>query len=153
MNNTLTFRLATLDDLGDIVQMLLDDTLGASREKFNDELSENYLHAFEKIRTDPNQELMIVEMNGEKVATFQLSFIQYLTHHGTMRAQVEAVRIHANHRGKGLGTIVFEYIISRSKKAGCRLLQLTTDKRRPDAIKFYERLGFASTHEGMKLQL
>ena len=153
MDNTLTFRLATADDLPDIVRMLSDDTLGATREKFERTLSDKYLTTFKKIANDPNQELTIVEMNGEKVATFQLTFIQYLTHQGGLRAQVEAVRTNSNHRGQGIGTKVFEYIINRAKERGCNLLQLTSDKKRPEAIKFYETIGFISTHEGMKLKL
>lgn len=153
MSNELTFRLAIADDLLDIVGMLSDDTLGAMREKIDPMLSDNYLKAFENISRDPNQELTIVEMNGEKVGTFQLSFIQYLTHHGGLRAQVEAVRTNSKFRGQGIGKKVFEYIIERSKLKGCKMVQLTTDKQRSDAIKFYEALGFVPTHEGMKLQL
>jgi GNAT superfamily N-acetyltransferase len=92
-------------------------------------------------------------MDGTIVATFQLSFIQYLTHKGTRRAQVEAVRTHVAHRGKGIGKKVFEYIANRAREKGCGILQLTTDKKRPEAIRFYETLGFTSTHEGMKLVL
>ncbi|HWB28472.1 MAG TPA: GNAT family N-acetyltransferase [Chitinophagaceae bacterium] len=153
MDNELIFRLATKDDIEDIVQMLLDDPLGATRENVVNPLSERYLRAFEKINADPNQELTIVEMNGNKVATFQLTFIQGLTHHGGMRAQIEAVRTHAAYRGEGIGTRVFKYVIERARQKGCVLVQLTSDKRRPRAIKFYEALGFAATHEGMKLKL
>jgi GNAT superfamily N-acetyltransferase len=153
MNNELTFRLAVADDLADIVKMLSDDTLGATREKFEPILSDNYLKAFDNITNDPNQELTIVEMNGETVGTYQLTFIQYLTHQGGLRAQIEAVRTSSNYRGQGIGTRVFEYIIDRARQKGCNMLQLTSDKQRPDAIKFYEAIGFISTHEGMKLKL
>jgi GNAT superfamily N-acetyltransferase len=153
MNNELKFRLATKDDLFDIVRMLSDDTLGATREKFEPILSDNYLKAFENISKDPNQELTIVEMNGEKVGTYQLTFIQYLTHQGGLRAQIEAVRTNSNYRGKGIGTKVFEYIIERAKQKGCNMVQLTSDKQRPEAIKFYETVGFMATHEGMKLKI
>ncbi|NHA03851.1 GNAT family N-acetyltransferase [Mucilaginibacter sp. HC2] len=153
MNNELTFRLATTDDLADIVAMLADDTLGMGREKVGAVFSDRYIHAFENIRKDPNQELTIVEMNGEKVATFQLSFIQYLTYEGGLRAQVEAVRTHGKFRGQGIGTRVFEYAINRAKEKGCHMVQLTSDKKRPDAIRFYESLGFVASHEGMKLKL
>lgn len=149
----LKFRLAQEDDLIDIVRMLSDDTLGSTREKFEPILSDNYLKAFESITNDPNQELTIVEMNGEKVGTYQLTFIQYLTHQGGLRAQIEAVRTNSNYRGQGIGTKVFEYIIDRARQKGCNMLQLTSDKQRPDAIKFYEAMGFVSTHEGMKLKL
>lgn len=153
MSSNLSFRLATKDDLTTIVQMLLDDALGAGREKMGAVLSDSYITAFEKIQQDRHQELTVVEMNGEIVATFQLSFIQYLTYQGGLRAQVEAVRTRAKYRGQGIGTKVFEYIITRAKDKGCHLLQLTTDKQRPDAIRFYEGLGFVATHEGMKLKL
>lgn len=116
-------------------------------------LSVKYLQAFEKIQQDPNQELTIAELNGDKVATFQLTFIQYLTYEGGLRAQVEAVRTHSAYRGQGIGTRVFEYAINRAIEKGCHLIQLTSDKKRPDAIRFYEKLGFRCTHEGMKLKL
>ncbi len=153
METALTFRLATKDDLFDIVQMLLDDTLGASREKMGEVLPESYFKAFEKIASDPNQELTVIEMNGEKVATFQLTFIQYLTYQGGLRGQIEAVRTHSKYRGQGIGKKVFEYAIKRAKDKGCHLIQLTTDKKRPDALRFYETLGFIASHEGMKLKL
>jgi GNAT superfamily N-acetyltransferase len=133
--------------------MLSDDILGAAREKSEPILSDNYLTAFKKIVADINQELTVVEMNGALVATFQLSFIQYLTHQGSLRAQVEAVRTNSKHRGQGIGKKVFEYIINRAKEKGCAFVQLTTDKKRPEAIKFYETIRFTSTHEGMKLAL
>ncbi|KIO77528.1 GNAT family acetyltransferase [Pedobacter lusitanus] len=147
----LTFRLATPEDLPEIISMLADDKLGAAREKKG--LSVKYLQAFEKIQQDPNQELTIAELNGDKVATFQLTFIQYLTYEGGLRAQVEAVRTHSAYRGQGIGTRVFEYAINRAIEKGCHLIQLTSDKKRPDAIRFYEKLGFRCTHEGMKLKL
>jgi GNAT superfamily N-acetyltransferase len=153
MDSELIFRLAKENDLVDIVQMLSDDLLGATREKFENNISDNYIKAFRNIEADANQELTIVELNGEKVATFQLTFIQYLTHQGGLRAQVEAVRTNSNYRGQGIGTKVFNYIIERAKEKGCHLLQLTSDKRRPEAIKFYEAMGFIATHEGMKLKL
>ncbi len=151
MTHPLTFRLATEADLSDIIHMLLDDPLGATRESPGDALPESYYRAFRQIAADSNQELTVVEQNGEIVATFQLTFIPYLTHQGGMRAQVEAVRVHSAHRGKGIGTQVFEYIRNRAQEKGCHLVQLTTDKRRPDAIRFYESLGYIATHEGMKL--
>lgn len=153
MIKTLTFRLATQDDLPAIIAMLADDTLGIGRENVGDVLSDKYIQALKKIRNDPNQELTIAEINGEKVATFQLTFIQYLTYEGGLRAQIEAVRTNSKYRGQGIGTKVFEYAINRAKEKGCHLVQLTSDKKRPDAIRFYESLGFMSTHEGMKLKL
>ena len=153
MNSELKFRLATQDDLHDIIRMLADDVLGAKRENIQSVLSEKILHAFKRIDNDPNQELTIVELNGEKVATFHLTFIQYLNHSGGLRAQVEAVRTDSKYRGRGIGTQVFQYIINRAKEQDCDLVQLTTDKKRSDAIRFYKSIGFSPTHEGMKLKL
>jgi ribosomal protein S18 acetylase RimI-like enzyme len=153
LEKELKFRLATKDDLMDIIKMLADDMLGSKREVYSDNLSDNYTKAFEIINSDPNQELTIAEMNGENVATFHLTFIQYLTHHGGLRAQIEAVRINSQYRGQGIGRKVFDYAINRAKEKGCILIQLTTDKNRPDAIRFYESIGFIATHEGMKIKL
>ncbi|MGO4292458.1 GNAT family N-acetyltransferase [Chitinophaga sp. RAB17] len=149
----LTFRLATKEDIPDIVSMLADDALGADRENPDNALSDKYQKAFERIAADSNLELTVVEMNGESVATFQLSFIQYLVNEGGLRAQVEAVRTHSKYRGQGIGKRVFEYIVNRAKEKGAYMVQLTSDKKRVDAIRFYESVGFKATHEGMKMRL
>ncbi|MCP9763251.1 GNAT family N-acetyltransferase [Lacihabitans soyangensis] len=153
MENKLNFRLALNDDLLDIIKMLSDDTLGSKREQFDEKISEKYKMAFENIIKDPNQELTVVEMNGQKVGTFQLTFIQYLTHQGGLRAQVEAVRTHSDFRGQGIGGQMFEYIKTHAIEKGCNMVQLTTDKQRPEALRFYESLGYVASHEGMKLKL
>jgi GNAT superfamily N-acetyltransferase len=153
MENQLHFRLATPDDLLDIIKMLSDDKLGSTREQIGENISENYKKAFENIAKDPNQELTVVEMGVKKVGTFQLTFIQYLTHQGGLRAQVEAVRSHSDYRGQGIGSKMFEYIKARAKQKGCNMVQLTTDKQRPEALRFYESLGYVASHEGMKLKL
>lgn len=150
----MTFRKATEDDVPFIVQLLADDELGKTREEFTIPLPAPYYQAFANINNDPNQELVIAEnVAGERIGTLQLSFIQYLTYRGGIRAQIEAVRIDRNHRGEGVGQQFFLWAIDRAKQRGAHLLQLTTDKKRPDAIRFYERLGFIATHEGMKLAL
>ena len=149
----LTYRLATATDLVEIVRLLADDTLGATRERFQVSLPDSYRRAFENITQDPHQELTVVEYQGELIATFQLSIIQYLTYQGGIRAQIEAVRVKGTYRGQGIGTAVFQYAIRRAREKGAHLLQLTTDKKRPDARRFYESLGFVATHEGMKLHL
>lgn len=148
------FRKATQEDVPFIVQLLADDELGITREDFRLPLPAPYYRAFANIDHDPNQELIIAEdESGELIGTLQLSFIQYLTYQGGVRAQIEAVRIGSKHRGEGIGQQFFSWAIERSKQRGAHLLQLTTDKRRPDALRFYERLGFKATHEGMKLHL
>jgi GNAT superfamily N-acetyltransferase len=146
------FRKATVNDVSAIVGMIADDELGKTRENFQDPLPTEYLKAFEKINADQNQELIVVENdNAEIVGTLQLSFIQYLTYRGGIRAQIEAVRIRKDQRGLGIGKTVFEWAINRAKERNAHLLQLTTDKKRPQAIKFYEDLGLKATHEGMKI--
>lgn len=148
----MNFRKATENDIATLVEMIADDVLGAKRENFQNPLPKAYLKAFEKINADENQELIVLENeNSEIIGTFQLSFIQYLTYQGGIRAQIEAVRIKKGNRGLGIGKTMFEWAINRAKERKVHLLQLTTDKKRPKAIKFYEDLGFKSTHEGMKL--
>nr|WP_298999403.1 GNAT family N-acetyltransferase [uncultured Allomuricauda sp.] len=146
------FRKATKNDLDKIVEMIADDKLGKTRENYQIPLPVEYLIAFENINTDPNQELIVVENeNSEIIGTLQLSFIQYLTYRGGVRAQIEAVRIRKDQRGLGIGKTMFKWAINKAKERNAHVLQLTTDKKRPKAIKFYEDLGFEPTHEGMKM--
>lgn len=134
--------------------MLADDELGKLRENYRDPLPGLYYEAFTNINNDPNQELTVIENEAnEIIGTLQLSFIQYLTYQGGIRAQIEAVRIRSDQRGQGIGEAVFTWAIQRAKERGAHILQLTTDKQRPDAIRFYEKLGFKASHEGMKLHL
>ncbi|PQJ78612.1 GNAT family N-acetyltransferase [Polaribacter porphyrae] len=146
------FRKATKNDISAIVAMIADDELGKTRENFQIPLPTEYLKAFENINADKNQELIVVENDEfEVIGTLQLSFIQYLTYLGGIRAQIEAVRIRKDQRNIGLGKKMMNWAINRAQERDAHLLQLTTDKKRPEAIKFYENLGFKSTHEGMKL--
>ncbi|UII77652.1 GNAT family N-acetyltransferase [Flagellimonas sp. HMM57] len=148
----MTFRKATKNDVATIVAMIADDELGRKRESFQKPLPEEYIKAFDKINADENQELIVVENeDAEIIGTLQLSFIQYLTYRGGIRAQIEAVRIRKDKRGLGIGKKMFEWAIDRAKERNAHLLQLTTDKKRPKAITFYEDLGFKASHEGMKL--
>lgn len=146
------FRKANKTDVPFIVQMIADDELGKLRENYQNPLPEVYYQAFANIDQDPNQELIVIENDeSEIIGTLQLSFIQYLTYQGGIRAQIEAVRIRSDQRGQGIGETLFKWAINRAKEKGAHLLQLTTDKQRPEAIRFYEQLGFKATHEGMKL--
>ncbi|TJY35924.1 GNAT family N-acetyltransferase [Pontimicrobium aquaticum] len=146
------FRQATQNDVPAIVEMIADDKLGKTREDFKIPLPSKYYDAFKNINNDSNQELIVVENDKlEVVGTMQLSFIQYLTYQGGIRAQIEAVRIKKDQRGTGLGTKMFEWAINRAIEKKAHVLQLTTDKKRPDAIKFYKKLGFIESHEGMKM--
>ena len=144
------FRRATAGDLPAIVALLADDMLGASREVPGDPA---YDAAFAAIAADANQFLAVVEEGGRIVGCLQLSFIPGLSRRGMWRGQVESVRIAASHRGAGLGRRMFAWAIEECRARGCGLVQLTTDKARPDARRFYESLGFVASHEGMKLAL
>ena len=148
----MNYRKATANDLLIIVKMMSDDKLGQKRENFTDPLPQSYLEAFKKINADENQELIVVENDTlEVIGTLQITYIQYLSYCGGTRAQIENVFIRNDQRGLGIGKSVFEWAIKRAKEKKVHVVQLTSDKDRPRAIKFYENLGFKSTHEGMKL--
>ena len=150
----MNFRSAIEEDLEAIVAMLADDELGKIRENYQLPLPGQYLEAFKKIQADKNHELIVVEDDDKQlVGTLQLSFLQYLTYRGGIRAQIEAVRIKKELRGSGLGTTMFKWAIERAKQRKAHVLQLTTDKKRPAALEFYKKLGFRPSHEGMKLHL
>jgi GNAT superfamily N-acetyltransferase len=146
-------RRATAGDLPAIVAMLADDELGRLREDATDPLPPAYAAAFGQIDADPRQLLAVAEHDGRLVGTLQLTFIPYLSHRGGERALIEAVRIAGDVRGEGLGRTMLEWAVDQARQRGCRLVQLTTDKRRDEARRFYESLGFTATHEGVKLPL
>lgn len=151
---TIKFRAATEADLPSIVQMLADDEIGQSREDPRLPLSSVYTDAFSSINADKNQLLAVAVAEGDTVVgTLQLSFVPGLARMGAWREQIEAVRIAASHRNSGLGQEMFEWAIEQCRNKNCMLVQLTTDKSRPDAHRFYESLGFEATHEGYKLKL
>ena len=135
------------------MRLLADDPLGANRERYELPLPESYLAAFKAIESDSNNELVLACLGKRVVGVLQLTFIPYLTYQGSWRALVEGVRVDSNTRSAGIGKALFEWAINRARERGCHLIQLTTDKSRPDALRFYEALGFVATHEGMKLHL
>jgi GNAT superfamily N-acetyltransferase len=146
-------RRATRADVPAIVRMLADDPLGQRRERYADPLPQAYFDAFAQIDADPRTELVVVEGTGGVIGTLQLTFLPYLTYQGGMRAQIEAVRVDGRYRGQSIGQSLFAWAIARAREAGCHVVQLTTDASRPDARRFYERLGFVGSHVGMKLDL
>lgn len=148
-----TFRDARAEDVASIVRLYADDELGSTREVVSDPPEDGYLRAFRQIDDDPRQRLVVVEDAGELVATLQLSFLPHLVLRGGERAQIEAVRVRSDRRGSGLGEAVLRWAIEVARDRGCVLVQLTTNAGRPDARRFYERLGFAASHVGMKLSL
>ncbi|WP_421806137.1 GNAT family N-acetyltransferase [Flagellimonas sp.] len=146
------FRKASIKDVPNIVQMIADDALGGTREKYTIPLPQTYYDAYERIDSDQNQELtVVVNEKDEVIGVFQMTFIPYLTYQGGVRAQIEGVRVHKSYRNQGVGKTIFQWAIQRAKERNAHLLQLTTDKKRPDAIRFYESLGFKASHEGMKM--
>jgi GNAT superfamily N-acetyltransferase len=149
----IAIRRATAADLPAIVAMLADDPLGATREDPSLPLAPGYLAAFAAIGADPNQFLAVAERDGAVIGTMQLSFLPGLSHKGAWRGQIEAVRVAAPARGSGLGQRMIEWAIAQCRARGCKLVQLTTDKSRKDAHRFYDRLGFRASHEGYKLTL
>ena len=151
--NDIQFCEAQKGDLKYIVQMLADDPLGIKRERFESPLPSSYSNAFDSIDKDSNNALILAILKDEIIGVLQLTFIPNLTYQGSWRAMIEGVRVSSKFRSKGIGQSLIEEAIRRAKIKGCRLVQLTTDKQRPDAIKFYEKLGFISSHEGMKLHL
>ena len=147
------FRCATRQDLPAIVRLLADDPLGSRRESYSSPLPSAYSEAFDEIDSDPKNELVVAELTGEVIGVLQLTFIRYLTFQGGRRAQIEGVRIDLRYRGQGLGRTMFQWAIERARQKGCHLVQLTTNKERPEALEFYLQLGFTNTHEGLKLYL
>ena len=147
------FRAASSADLTALVTMLANDQLGDAREDVSSPLNPKYLAMFEVIENDPNNELMVVELEGQVIGMLQLTFIPYLTHLGSWRCLIEGVRVHEDFRGRGIGEKLFRFAIERAKEKGCPMVQLTSNKQRAGALKFYQRLGFEASHEGFKLSL
>lgn len=153
MSDELTFRVARTADLLPIVQLLAADPLGAERESAAVPLDPAYDAAFGAIESDPNNELLVAESGSDLAGVLQVTYLPSLTYRGSWRAQIEGVRVAAALRGRGVGRALVMDAIERARARGCRLVQLTTDNRRPDALRFYEQLGFRATHAGMKLTL
>ena len=151
--SVLAFRTALGNDLPDLVRMLADDALGNRREVFSSPLSPGYSDAFAAIEADPNNELIVAVLGGTIVGMLQITFIPYLTYQGRWRALIEGVRVSSEARSHGVGGAMLEWAIALARSRDCVMVQLTTDRAREDALRFYERLGFVPSHHGMKLHL
>jgi GNAT superfamily N-acetyltransferase len=147
-----TFRKATAADLAAVVALLADDDLAAERG-YGGTVTVGHRRAFAELDADPRQLLAVADADGEVVGTLQLTFVPGLTYGGGERCLVEGVRVAASTRGSGVGTRILEWALDEARRRGCVLVQLTSDKRRADAIRFYEALGFVASHEGLKLRL
>ena len=153
-SSAVVLRRAEPADLPAIVDLLAADQLGATRDGVRADADlYAYQRAFSEIDRDPAHVLVVAEAEGRIVGTMQLSYIPGLARRGAFRAQIEAVRVHGEYRGRGLGHALLTWAIDQARQRGCALVQLTTDKSRTDAHRFYERLGFTASHEGMKLPL
>jgi ribosomal protein S18 acetylase RimI-like enzyme len=152
-DTAMSIRKAIGADLTAIIAMLADDALGAAREDNSSPLNRCYTDAFEAIDSDPNQLLAVIENDGKVIGCLQISFIPGLSRKGMWRGQIESVRIASDARGGGIGKQMIEWAIEQCRERGCGLVQLTTDKSRSDAIRFYKSLDFVDSHEGMKLSL
>jgi len=149
----LTFRDAAAEDLPTLVELLANDPLGSLREAPGQGSLASYEKALAAIAADPNHEVLVAVSSGLVVGMLQLSVLPHLTYGGGWRAQIEGVRVAQHLRSKGVGRRLMTEAISRAKLRGCHLVQLTTDRKRPDALRFYESLGFEATHHGFKLHL
>lgn len=149
----IVFRLAKRGDVPAVVKLLSEDELGSQRERYAEPLPEAYYSAFEQIQRDANHELIVAEADGQVIGTLHLMFLPSISFQGSLRAQVESVRVAASQRGQGLGREMMKWTIERAKARGAHIVQLTTHKSRENAHRFYERLGFKGTHVGMKLSL
>lgn len=145
-----TFRLATRSDLGRIVDLIADDAVAATR---TGTFGPTHIAAYEAIEASPNDELVVAVLDGAVVGVMQLTFIPGISRNGATRLHVEAVRVDARLRGQGLGRRLMEYAHARGRERGCVLAQLTSDRQRPDAHRFYTSLGYEPSHVGFKLPL
>jgi GNAT superfamily N-acetyltransferase len=149
------FREANRDEVPEIVALLRDDVLGQGREAAT---LDPYFAAFDQMQTEGGNLLFVgIDDNRAEgarvVATYQLTFISGLSLKAARRAQIESVRVHSDLRGQGLGEAMFVDAENRARAAGCGLLQLTTNKARNDAQRFYDRLGYVDSHVGYKKTL
>jgi GNAT superfamily N-acetyltransferase len=150
---SLSFREATASDLPTIIAILADDDLGRGREDASLPLNQAYVNAFHAIVADPHQHFMLAENEGGIAGFFQLSFIPGLSRKGAWRGNIESVRVVRALRGKGVGEAMLRHAVALCREKGCATVQLTSDKRRSEAHRFYGRIGFVASHEGFKLHL
>jgi len=153
MSAPVTFRPARRADLEAIVGLIADDGLGRGRESAGHGVEPAYVSAFDAVARDPNQLMAVAEADGRVIGYMQITFIPGLSRKGAWRGQLESVRVASHLRGRGIGARFFGWAIEQCRARGCALVQLTTDRQRGDALRFYERLGFSASHHGMKLQL
>ena len=151
--NEFTLKSAEEKDLSEIIRLLIEDELGATREHFSAPVLPSYLEAFQAIRKDKNQLLLLVEYKEKVIGTFHLTFMPSLSFKGSWRLNIENIHVDKRFQNRGVGTWMLQKAMDLGRKRGCKIVQLTTNKKRLQAKVFYEKLGFIATHEGMKLYL
>ncbi|MBL0318916.1 MAG: GNAT family N-acetyltransferase [Alphaproteobacteria bacterium] len=151
MPDSILMRKAVREDVPVIVALLTNDFLGKNRESLDD--LHVYYQAFEAIDNDKDQLLVMAEMNQELVGTLQITYTRNMSFRGSLRAVLEGVHVHDAYRNQGIGQFMVTWAIAQAKAKGCRFVQLTSHKERHNAHRFYERLGFAASHEGFKIDL
>ena len=149
----ITFRYATEADLLPVIQLLADDEYAESRETGGDAVAPEYAEAFAAMQKMPANRILLAEQDGRIVGSLQLTFLPGLSRRGATRAIIEAVRVSSNLRGQNIGTQLMKRAIAEARAAGCKLVQLTSDRRRTRAHLFYRRLGFEQSHAGFKMEL
>jgi len=149
----LSYRTATPADLGFIIALIVEDSVVSTGDDPGDAAHSDYVDALAEITADPNQEMIIVEQDGAPVGCFQLSYLPGLMRRGMKRGQIEVVHVAQTHRNRGIGGDMMRWAIERCRQNGCAMVQLTSNKKRIDAHRFYERLGFLKSHEGFKSYL
>lgn len=149
----LEFRQARAEDLEAIIRLHEEDELGAHGDMWSPETRPAYEAAFAAIARSPENMLFVAADGDEVVGTFQLTFIPNLTGRGALRVKVESVKVKAARRSGGIGATMMAYAESVARARGAAMLELTSNKTRKDAHRFYERLGFSRSHEGFKKKL
>jgi GNAT superfamily N-acetyltransferase len=135
-----------------IVELLAQLSLDDPREDAGPPLPESYRRAFREIEADPRQRQLVVEAEGRLVGTASLMIVPNLSHQGQPYAIIENVVVDAAERGGRYGELLLRRAMEEARRAGCYKLSLTSNKRRKDAHRFYERLGFRATHEGYRVE-
>jgi ribosomal protein S18 acetylase RimI-like enzyme len=149
----ITFRNAVKEDLKTLVALLADDDIAEGREQAKGDLLPAYSAAFDEMSKNPDNRILVAERDGEIIGSLQIVYVPGLSRQGAKRAIIESVRVSSKARSQNIGTLLMKEAIAQAKAAGCKLVQLTSDKRRTRAHLFYRRLGFLQTHEGFKLDL
>ena len=144
-------RDACPDDLADVLRLLQEDTIREVSEDLSD--LGPYAAALGEIIKGPHSTVLVGEVDGEVVATAQVTWLRRLMYAGGLVCQVESLRVASCHRNKGLGAELMRWIIADARRRGCARMELTSNAQRVEARHFYERMGFRASHVGLKLYL